>query len=305
MALIFGQVIAALHTVLRGAGFAMPDLLTGPVSESGQLALTIVATVGLLLAINEEAISEIKRLPSPIPARSRYRYLRNGATLFGVCLTFIYTSSNIVDLGATTPFPIVFTQALVIVLPLIVGAMCLWWLRRESQPGPAILLGVLLFALPLMVSALIANLKRGPWLGVLIGISILVLCYARRYLLHVAVGAVLIFSLVPPVRDRLARSVDHFFIVGGRNELWDIGLELATRYPLGIGYENSRFLQRASHDIPPELTHFHNNFLNILVETGWCSMALFLVLAGVAAVRHFQIGPIGPRHFLRPELDVP
>ena len=62
--------------------------------------------------------------------------------------------------------------------------------------------------------------------------------------------------------------------------MWDIGLELATRYPLGIGYENSRFLQRFSHDIPPELTHFHNNFLNILVETGWCSMALFLVWLG-------------------------
>jgi O-antigen ligase len=58
--------------------------------------------------------------------------------------------------------------------------------------------------------------------------------------------------------------------------LWDIGVDLSTRFPLGVGVRNSRFLQTFSDEIPEEMNHFHNNLINITVEGGWIALSLFL-----------------------------
>lgn len=58
--------------------------------------------------------------------------------------------------------------------------------------------------------------------------------------------------------------------------MWSIAAELSTIYPLGIGFKNSVYLSEFSSQIPSQLRHFHNNFLNILVETGWFGLGAFL-----------------------------
>ena len=58
--------------------------------------------------------------------------------------------------------------------------------------------------------------------------------------------------------------------------MWQIGGELSARYPLGIGFDNSPFLREFTSEVPANLEHFHNTFLNVLVETGWLGFAIFL-----------------------------
>jgi len=80
---------------------------------------------------------------------------------------------------------------------------------------------------------------------------------------------------VPPIRERLAVSYDHFTISGGRSTIWRIGGDLITQYPLGIGYHNSGIMRKFSLEIPPELKHFHNNLINIAAESGILTLAIF------------------------------
>lgn len=126
-----------------------------------------------------------------------------------------------------------------------------------------------------LCAALVINLKRGPWLGAFIGVGILLLIHRRRLIVPLIMIAVVLTLSIPEVYQRLAASKEHFLIVGGRSEIWDIGLTLSQEYPMGIGYGNSPILRSFSTEIPKELTHFHNNFLNILVENGWFSLLAF------------------------------
>jgi O-antigen ligase len=131
-------------------------------------------------------------------------------------------------------------------------------------------------AIPLVTAALILNLKRGPWLGVLVATFLLLWFYRKKWLLLLLAAITVSFLMVPDVKNRLAASEEHFFIAGGRSAIWQIGFDLAPRYPLGIGFENSGVLRNYSDEVPPELTHFHNNFLNILVETGLFGLLCYL-----------------------------
>lgn len=129
----------------------------------------------------------------------------------------------------------------------------------------------------LIFIALLLNLKRGPWAGVLIAsltLATLVRCRLCLLVLFLAITPIFFFE---PLQQRILQSSEHFFISGGRNEIWNIGTDLLNTYPLGIGYSNSSFLQKFSLTIPPELKHFHNNFLNIFVETGVLGITLFVL----------------------------
>jgi O-antigen ligase len=129
--------------------------------------------------------------------------------------------------------------------------------------------------LPLLTSALLLNLKRGPWLGVTIGAGVFFLVYARKFLAIILTATVVVAATVPPIRERLAVSYDHFTISGGRSTIWRIGGELISQYPLGIGYHNSGIMRQFSLEIPPELKHFHNNLINIAAESGILTAAIF------------------------------
>jgi O-antigen ligase len=130
-------------------------------------------------------------------------------------------------------------------------------------------------ALPLLIGALIVNLKRGPWFGVAVATLFLLSLFARRLVLPFVLVTVGLFFYLSPVNTRAFHSSADFFISGGRHEIWDVGTDLAIKFPLGIGFKNGDFLRRFSPNIPPEISHFHSNFLNIIVESGLLCAVLF------------------------------
>jgi O-antigen ligase len=130
--------------------------------------------------------------------------------------------------------------------------------------------------LSLLITCLIANLKRGPWLGV--GCAVVYFLSVKRPKLVIP-ALLLIIALattIPVVRNRIMDGQRDFNIAGGRATMWQIGAELVLQYPMGIGYGNSREMREFSFEIPAQHRHFHNNFLNILVETGWPGLLCFL-----------------------------
>jgi len=268
-ALLAGQTLAALHSVVEGA---FPGLVTrfflGQVTESGQLALSVVTAFGLLFVLNEEILTDA---PDRRPRWRRERLIPGLLGLAGIaCFATLGLSGH-----AETPSAV--RQIALITGP---GALAagIWLTGRELRARErtrALFTALLATGLPLLFAALLVNLKRGPWLGVLVGTVVLLCLYARRLVVPLIAVVVLLIATVDPVRERLARSSAHFFIQGGRGEIWAIGEELALRYPLGIGWDTSAFLRLFSPDIPRELVHFHSNPLNILVETGLLGLAVF------------------------------
>lgn len=266
-ALVSGQTVAAVHSVLEGAlGTAVPRLFLGAVTESGQLALSVILTTGLLTL----AASQSRKTATH--------------SLSGIMRGGVLAVLNFVALTLLAFMPLTERGALPFAAALcLAGSLLTFTLWRHRTIRLADTLGqdrmqnlLLTVILPLLLAALLVNLKRGPWLGVLAGGLTFLFLERRRLLVPVVAVVIALLVAIPPIQQRLAKSEEHFFIVGGRSEIWDIGAELATRFPLGVGYRNSAFLQHFSDKVPHDLNHFHNNFLNILVETGWLGLALFL-----------------------------
>ncbi len=145
-----------------------------------------------------------------------------------------------------------------------------------------------------MTTALVLNAKRGPFVGCFIGLGLLFVLRSPKLLLPLIATAMATTFLVPSLHQRLTESAQHFFIAGGRNEMWSIGGELISRYPLGIGFHTSPYLQEFSLEVPPEHNHFHSNLINILVETGWLGLAAFLVWYGSTLRAGYRLGRSEP-----------
>ena len=114
---------------------------------------------------------------------------------------------------------------------------------RSREIGKDVYLFVLHIALPLLSAALLLNLKRGPWIGVSCGIAVLLLVTKPRLLLVSIPIALALFFGFEPIKGRAFSSLEHFFMVGGRGEIWELGWELLVRYPLGIGLENAEIIK--------------------------------------------------------------
>ena len=273
-ALILGQTVAALHSVTGAVFPALPSFFLGAVSESGQLGMTILIALGVAFALNRRAVKAALHDESGASSL-RYRQERRHAVLLG-SLNFLLLLSvgfgNDVALQGSS-FRIAALSAVCSSLLALVTTLQLNRLKIPHLPKVFFLIA---FVLPYLATALLVNLKRGPWLGVFIGGLVLLTLHARRYLIPLIITAVLLIVSIAPLRNRISESSEHFFIAGGRQVIWQIGGELALRYPLGIGYENSPILRRFSPEIPPELIHFHNNLLQVVVESGWLALGVYL-----------------------------
>lgn len=259
LALVTGQAVAAAHTLLASTfSGALPEFFLGSVTESGQLALSLIACLGLAwqkLQSNQGSIT---------PAVPR------AAVVSGLLATVLLSSLGFhqdINLGIGAMATVWFGGALAFTVTLLLA-------RPRSQEARGLLTLSALY-LPLLLTALLLNLKRGPWLGVVVGVGVFCLFFARRFLMVVLAATIITAATVPPIRERLAVSYDHFTISGGRSTIWRIGGELISQYPLGIGYHNSAIMRKFSLEIPPELKHFHNNLINIAAESGILTAAIF------------------------------
>ncbi len=258
-AVLVGQAIAALHSVLDAAfPESIPGLFIGKVSESGQLALTLLVALGFLWRMYPEIIECLR-------ASDRKRLL-----VGSFLATLAFTS-----LGFKTQLQLPWLAA----LGLLACVVVVVWsaVLKAVKVGLTSRRYALLLTLqvPLLIAALMVNLKRGPWLGVLAGSTVFFTVFAPRLVaLVLSIAAVAAVSIAP-IAERLAASYQHFTIAGGRSTIWRIGIELIAQFPLGIGFHNSDTLRKFAPEIPPELRHFHNNFLNLTAENGWLACALF------------------------------
>jgi hypothetical protein len=267
-ALLAGQSLAALHSVLDSIfPNTLPRLFLGEVTESGQLALTILVLLGACwTAATQSSAQSTKdahlQSSSAIPLRTLCGL---GAAVTALLTLLAFKDSLELSSSATAL--------------LITGATataCLIFVTLRSAPKTVRELTlVMAVEAPLLLCALLVNLKRGPWLGVLMGVSLFCAFYAKRLIGFIVLLSVAVAFSVQPIHDRIAASYNHFTITGGRSTIWRIGAELAAEYPLGIGYHNSGILRQFALEIPPELKHFHNNFINIVAENGWLAGLLF------------------------------
>jgi len=255
--LFLSSSIAAFYAVLRSS---FPDqvgrIFHGTVSHSGQIGIYLIVLIGFIAFAEKLSKQEVR------PITWLY-----SATLSVALLLLGFGDSFLI------PEYLRHTAAFLLMLWFCWQT---WIFFKASNYTVALYNWLLLVCLPLTFSALLVNLKRGPWLGIVVGLSIYFLVRKPIRILYVLAIAIALFLLIEPINDRIVASHDHFNIAGGRNAIWEIGTDLAIRYPLGIGFDNSGFLQNFSHQIPKELNHFHNNFINILVETGWLGLLMFL-----------------------------
>ncbi len=270
IALLLGQTLAGIHSVYDAAfPHLLPRLFLGKVTESGQIALTLPLATGFLLSL---IVNNGLQPWKEICARGKDSF---SPLLYGAC-----TSLFLFFLGFSKDFDITgYALTLLAIICAILFLGGIFQVYRGYHHGDfSIAIHTLLASviIPTILTALLVNLKRGPWVGVLFGGCVLFFLFGRRLIIPALVGALLVITFVDPIRARLADSSRDFFIYGGRNVIWQVGMDLLPRYPLGIGFGNSSVLQKFSAQIPQELKHFHNNFLNIVIETGWLGLLAFL-----------------------------
>ncbi len=259
--LLAGQTVAAFHSMLEDP-FSLKNVFLGKVTESGQLALTWLVAFGLVLELKTKFNS----------ARSS-----NQIIFFGLCNLLIFTLLTFSPhISASMTLKTVLLSGSIALIALSLFRIYKLSLSKQIQKSFVWFSSLSLVVLPLLSTALLANLKRGPWAGVFAGTLVLLAYSSRKLLGLVIVFALALVLLVEPIRTRIQEAPRDFFISGGRATIWEIGVELATRYPLGIGFDNSVFLRNYSTQIPKENRHFHSNFLNILVETGILGLLIFL-----------------------------
>ncbi|MCO6429307.1 MAG: O-antigen ligase family protein [Deltaproteobacteria bacterium] len=294
-ALLLGQSIAAMHSILNSAypGLA-PKLFVGKVTESGQLAISVVLAIGMLCYLNQKIIRNSGANGSGLLIFSDLWRISKRKALFAFMLlsalltAFAAYSDRLAGLRAF--FALLLITALAMNL---INLRSIY--KRTAGLDYARVFAISNIILPLCITALLANMKRGPWAGAAAGSLILLCLYSRKLIAPSLVIAVVLFGTLAPVKERLEQSAEHFYIHGGRKAIWDIGAELGSHYPLGIGYENSPVLRDFSTEIPNELRHFHNNFLNIWVETGW--IGLFIFTWWLAVVIRQAWKDYGPAHY--------
>ncbi len=143
-------------------------------------------------------------------------------------------------------------------------------------------------SLALYTVALLANLKRGAWLGTFAALATIGLVRSRRLILAalaVVIGAVL---FVTPVRDRVEATTRDFFLPGSRYDIWSAAVDVIQRFPMGVGRKNGTIL-RDYPNIPQRHRHAHNNVLQVTMENGFLGLATFLWWMGRFGVLTFGV----------------
>jgi len=159
-----------------------------------------------------------------------------------------------------------------------------------------------LVVVPVAAWALLASQTRSAWIGALVGLAVLCLLRAPRFLWVVAAGAAAVLALRPAgVIERLTLADAS---TSDRVYMWQAGLDMVIDKPVfgqGPGmvlavYPRYRWPE-ATHPMQP---HLHNNFLQVAAERGvpglvfflWWAAAVFA--AAIREARRVAAGPPGP-----------
>jgi O-antigen ligase len=246
------QAMGSINTLLTyGSHGSIPRIFLGDLTQAGQLAIGSVLGFSCFLDLMIASSKAIK---------AKFFVLPLFTFVIGILLAFFSKFS-------------LFPFFLIIFALIVISQL---WLIIGNSSTHQRLITLLALLLPLIALGLIVNLKRGPWLGTWAGITLILMIRRPRFLPNYLALTGIAVLFLHPISNRLGTTIEHFFIPGGRSVIWFIGWNLIQQFPLGIGWKNSPILREFSYLIPPELTHFHNNLINLTVETGVLGAALYL-----------------------------
>ena len=279
--LVASQCIASIHTIISAAiGFEFPPRGPGPVTESGQLLLTLHCFICACF----------------IASWSRSSDQRLRINIFGMAISPAVLSVGMLSLflliawpqmAESVPALTVMVQAGFSALALLVLAgLFIPALIRRRQPGAAadrqndgqLPMAFFSVAGALLVAAFVINLKRGPWLGFGFSLLLLGVLLARKRLIGAVIAGSFVLFLLGPAHQRIINFAADYEISGGRKSMWELGVELIERYPLGLGLGNASYMRIIDPSLPPQHRHMHNNLLNVAVETGLIGVVIYLTL---------------------------
>lgn len=148
-----------------------------------------------------------------------------------------------------------------------------------------------------LVAALALTQTRSHWLGVVCGAAVVLLALAPRWWWTLPVALIAGVKLAP---ERILARM--FSIVNphdpgnqGRLSMWRSGMDIIRDHPwVGVGCQDLLTLYRRYRypDWTFESGHFHNNFIQVTVMTGWIGLAVFLgwhLAAVVQLVRSIRV----------------
>lgn len=152
--------------------------------------------------------------------------------------------------------------------------------KRLSLPWWILLVG--------QCAALLLTFKRGSWICTCIIVSVFVALKTNWKYLLVLVVIVLTAIALPPVRSRLGGLREEFRIDGGgRLIMWfKIAPALIEKYPWGIGYRSltNEMMREIAPEVERNRNHLHSNIAEVLVETGWLGLFVYLAWMTKAVV---------------------
>ncbi|MCC6221061.1 MAG: O-antigen ligase family protein [Deltaproteobacteria bacterium] len=293
--LLLSQIIAGVYRTIN-VGFN--DVLVhslkppGAVTESGQLVLVIAGVIGLWF------ISALGRTSAAKPSALSHKKASEAAMAVSVFLgVLIIAWPDVFGLNRVLWFSPVVRIFLALgimgmLLPMFVFNFSRHCVGKELTMGR--LNGVhvrrfLLFGIATLFAVFLINLKRGPWLGVCLELLIVGVLLSRRLIFFTVFFIMATLVALAPARTRLMQLVDDFVISGGRQYMWEIGSELAQRFPVGLGLDNAQVMRNLDPSLPELHRHMHNNLLNVAVENGWLGMMVYIWWMFVAIKMGFVI----------------
>ncbi len=143
-------------------------------------------------------------------------------------------------------------------------------------------------ALGLMIFAILLSLTRNSWVGLVAGVTVLVALRKPAALLAGPVLLMIVLGLAPAnVQDRIY-SVFDMQNVSNRERiyLWKAGAKIIADYPMfGVGQNAFPLVYPRYRDpavAEPNISHLHNNFLELAAERGLVGLACWMSMWGVA-----------------------
>lgn len=189
------------------------------------------------------------------------------------------------------PFPALFSTRtqVAMIAPLFLGGMaCCYYMIKQKKVMSFALLGGVVFCLAVLA---VSGKRASIVCALLIGAAYFVFTMrASGKLVLVAVLPMLLFLVFSSGFDNTARDASEFTMqrvekgfdsktatsINARLYIWDIVGESVTKYPLGVGLNVGRVLVGGG---------LHNTYLGYLLETGWISFVLVMIIIALSGLR--------------------
>jgi len=138
---------------------------------------------------------------------------------------------------------------------------------------------ILLISLMVMGFGLILTMSRACWLALIIVFVILFIKERFKLVSTLIVLAIAVIFIIPSTRERLEQSLSPEKWSSGRMELWEVAFERVDDSFLfghGLGSFDTIITHEIRQTLPdPGVGDWHNQFLQIYMESGFVGLMLF------------------------------